>query len=338
MALLQFNHCPSTLAEGFDSYSPLALKQLFNGKKVGHMLAFPSPRKSEETMNMFVENMKHISVSGFQIKCSVVQVNKLLRLTNKGEKGTHILKPIPGALLKKLQSLPANENLTMQLASQVFGIKTAANGLIFFDDGEPAYLTKRFDFKDEATGEKWGQEDLATLAGKTTYSSGEKYDYSYEEAGSLIRKYVSAWPVEIEKYFSLLVFNYLFSNGDAHLKNFSLLEDVDGDYRLSPAYDLVNTRLHVDDSDFALSKGLFADGYQSEDWKTRGHPSHIDFKELAKRLGVVSSRINKLLQPFLEKQPNVELLVSRSFLTSADKRGYLLMYQTKRNYLLGSGK
>jgi serine/threonine-protein kinase HipA len=59
------------------------------------------------------------------------------------------------------------------------------------------------------------------------------------------------------------VFNYLFSNGDAHLKNFSLLESVDGDYLLSPAYDLINTRLHVDDSNFALDKGLFADEYKS---------------------------------------------------------------------------
>ena len=58
--------------------------------------------------------------------------------------------------------------------------------------------------------------------------------------------------VEIEKYFSLVVFNFLFSNGDAHLKNYSLLESSIGDYLLSPAYDLINTKLHVDDSDFAL--------------------------------------------------------------------------------------
>jgi len=74
-----------------------------------------------------------------------------------------------------------------------------------------------------------------------------KYEYSYEELGLLIQTFVSAWRVEIEKYFSLVVFNFLFSNGDAHLKNFSLLESSKGDYFLSPAYDLINTRLHVDD-------------------------------------------------------------------------------------------
>jgi HipA-like C-terminal domain len=45
--------------------------------------------------------------------------------------------------------------------------------------------------------------------------------------------------VEAPKLLKLLLFNYLFANGDAHIKNFSLLETPLGDYRLSPAYDLL---------------------------------------------------------------------------------------------------
>ena len=192
----------------------------------------------------------------------------------------------------------------------------------------------RFDVKED--GSKWGKEDFATLAGKTKDNAGAnfKYEYSYEEVGMLIQKYVPAWRVEIEKYFSLVVFNFLFSNGDAHLKNFSLLESTKGDYLLSPAYDLVNTKLHVDDSDFALDKGLFADGFKSEQYKKSEHPSKSDFTEFAKRIGVAESRVNKLIYPFLENQPYMETLVSRSFLSDANKRGYLLMYNTKRNYLI----
>jgi serine/threonine-protein kinase HipA len=182
---------------------------------------------------------------------------------------------------------------------------------------------------------KWGIEDFATLAGKTKDNVGVnfKYEYSYEEIGMLMQKFVPAWRVEIEKYFSLVVFNFLFSNGDAHLKNFSLLESSNGDYLLSPAYDLVNTRLHVNDSDFALDKGLFADNFKSDEYKKSGHPSKNDFTEFAKRIGVTDSRIDKLLNPFLEKQPSVETLVEHSFLSEANKRDYLLMYSTKRNYL-----
>jgi serine/threonine-protein kinase HipA len=138
----------------------------------------------------------------------------------------------------------------------------------------------------------------------------------------------------MEKYFSLLVFNYLFSNGDAHLKNFSLLESSSGDYLLSPAYDLINTRLHVDDADFALSRGLFADDYKSEAYKKNGHAGKTDFIELAKRTGISENRTDKLLSRFLEKQASVETLVKRSFLSEAGKRGYYLMYETRLNSLL----
>ncbi len=170
--------------------------------------------------------------------------------------------------LQNVDQVPANEHLTMQIAKQVYGINTAENAMIFFQDGTPAYITRRFDVKDHVAGlaGKRGTEDFATLAGKTKDNAGPdfKYDYSYEEIGLLIRRYVPAWRVEIEKLFSLVVFNYLFSNGDAHLKNFSLLESSKGDYLLSPAYDLLNTRLHIDDTDFALQKGLFLDNYKSE--------------------------------------------------------------------------
>ena len=332
MSLPTIKYCPGTLAEGFETYSPSCLRRLFYGKSVSHILTMPSPQKDEDTLAEFLENMKRISVSGFQTKISMVMDKNVLRLTHAGEQGTHILKPVP-SLLKKRGEAPANEHLTMQIANQVYGINTAENALIFFKEGEPAYITKRFDVKDVKEKSKLGQEDFASLAGKTTLQSNEKYEFSYEEAGMLIQKYVPAWRVEIEKYFSLVVFNFLFSNGDAHLKNFSLLESSKGDYLLSPAYDLVNTKLHVDDSDFALDKELFADGFKSEEYKKTGHPSRNDFTEFAKRTGVAEGRVKKLLNPFFEKQPFVETLVSRSFLSDANKRGYLLMYNTKRNCL-----
>jgi serine/threonine-protein kinase HipA len=325
--------CPGTLAEGFVSYSPACLRNLFNGKRVNHVLPYEQPQQSEEVAELFMENRKRISISGVQEKLSLLLEKNHLRLTNEREQGTYILKPIP-VDLKKVDQVPANEHLTMQIARQVFGINTAENALIFFKNGAPAYITRRFDVKDDFT--KWGIEDFATLAGKTRDNAGAnfKYEYSYEECGLLIQKYVSAWRVEIEKYFSLVVFNFLFSNGDAHLKNFSLLESTKGDYLLSPAYDLINTRLHVDDTDFALDKGLFATDFKSEQYKKSGHPCKSDFSEFAKRIGVSESRVDKLLNPFLEKHSLIETLVNHSFLSESNKRGYLLMYNTKRNYLI----
>jgi serine/threonine-protein kinase HipA len=173
------------------------------------------------------------------------------------------------------------------------------------------------------------------LAGKTAQNDGTdyKYNYSYEAIGSLIQQYVAAWPVDIEKYFRLIVFNYLFSNGDAHLKNFALLENPSGDYGLSPAYDLINTRIHVEDTDFALSKGLFEDDFQSDYYKRNNHVCSTDFKEFAKRIGIKVSRIDLLLNFFLEKYSKIETLIAHSFLDDKSKKTYWQMYLTKLNHL-----
>jgi serine/threonine-protein kinase HipA len=332
MNLNELKYCPGTLAEGFSTYSPGCLRNMFGGKKVSHILPYDAPQTSEEVAEQFMENRKRISISGVQEKLSLVLEKNMLRLTKEGEQGTYILKPIPRDL-KKVGQVPANEHLTMQIAQQVYKINTAENTLIFFKDGSPAYITKRFDVK--AAGDKLGKEDFATLSNKTRDIAGAdfKYQGSYEELGLLIQKYVPAWRVEIEKFFSLVVFNYLFSNGDAHLKNFSLLESSNGDYLLSPAYDLINTKLHVDDTDFALEKGLFGDGYKSDIYLKRGHPCKLDFMELAKRIGIMENRIEKILAPYIHKQDIVQTLINHSYMDEASKRGYLLLYQTKRNYL-----
>jgi serine/threonine-protein kinase HipA len=337
MSMPEIKYCPGSLAEGYSTYSPAFLRRMFDGKKVSHILPYDPPQKNEEETEQFLENRKRISISGVQEKLSLLLEKNQLRLTRQGEQGTYILKPIPRDL-KKVDQVPANEHLTMQIASQVFGINTAENGLIFFKDGTPAYITRRFDVKQD--GSKWGKEDFATLAGLTSQTGGPnfKYAYSYEEAGQLIRRYVPAWQIEIEKFFTLVVFNYLFSNGDAHLKNFALLETVSGDHFLSPAYDLINTRIHVDDTDFALDKGLFSDDFASADYKKTLHRSLDDFLEFGRRIGIETIRIEKLIAPFLVKQDKVESLISRSFLSEQTKRGYMHILSTKRNWFLRKNK
>jgi len=332
MSLPELKYCPGTLAEGFNTYSTACLRRVFKGRKVSHVLPYTAPRSNEEDTEKFIENRKRISISGVQEKLSLILEKNKLRLTKKGEQGTYLLKPIPQDV-KNVKQVPANEHLTMQIARQVYGLQTAENALIFFTDGEPAYITKRFDVKED--GSKWGKEDFATLAGKTEENAGHnfKYDYSYESMGELLKKYVPAWRVEIEKLFSLIVFNYLFSNGDAHLKNFALIEAPGEDYVLSPAYDLLNTKIHIDDTDFALEYGLFSDGFQSDEMKKSNHPNLHDFQELARRFEINEKRRDKILNPYLQKQPMVEELIYRSFLSDKTKRGYLFNYQTKRNLL-----
>ena len=330
---MKLTHCPSTLAEGYETYSPVALKNLFAGKKVSHILPYDSPEKNEEDNEKFIENIENISISGVQDKEVCLVEKGKIRLSLKGEQSTHILKPIPLSRLRRVKEIPANEKLTMQIASQVYGIETATNGLCFFKTGELAYITKRFDVG--VKGEKLRKEDFSSLAGlmPTNGGSNYKYEYSYEELAELIKRYIPAWRIEIEKFFKVVLFNFLFSNGDAHLKNFSVIETSRGDFRLAPAYDLLNTHLHVDDSDFALSRGLFRDGEKSGFLKFNGKANGRSFEEFGKRIGISEKRVSEILIQFTNQYPLIEQLINASFLQPDTKKTYLAEYRHRRNRL-----
>lgn len=331
MTFPSIKYCPGTLAAGYDSYSRACLKRLFDGRKVSHVLPYFS-LESEEYEEKVIENRKNISISGVQEKLSLRLDKNQLRLTEPGEQGHYILKPFPRDF-KNARQIPANEHLTMQIARQVYRINTAENILIFFGNGDPAYLTRRFDLKPDHT--KHLQEDFASLAGKTRHTDGDgfKYEGSYEEMAAILQAVVPAYRVEIEKFFALVLFNYLFSNGDAHLKNFSLLDTPFGDYILSPAYDLICTRLHVHDTYFALQDGLFSDDFETEGFQINGFYSYDDFLEFALRIGLSDKRAKLLLDRFRKHYTETEDLISRSFLNEANKALFRQYYQDRLKML-----
>ena len=317
----KLDRCPGTLNRGYATYSSLCLKKVFNGKKVSHYLNYPSPSSNEVSDELFAANRKRISISGVQEKFSFLQEKNQLRLINEGEQGTHILKPIPTAG-KNADQMPANEHVTMQIASQVFGIETAENALIFFKDGTPAYITKRFDVLPD--GSKLAQEDFASLALRSPQTHGEHYKYegNYFQLFELLKQYVPAYPIESVKLFKLIVFNYLFSNGDAHFKNFSLIETPQGDFKLCPAYDLLNSRIHINDKDFALEDGLLPIQY------AQGKVLQ-QFYKLAEMASISEKQVKKVFDNLLTNEDKVAFLVNASFLSDQLKRNYLQAYQTR---------
>lgn len=322
----KINVCPGTLAVGYGTYSSLCLRKMFGGKRVSHMLDF----NYEETQAEIASAINRISISGVQEKLSAIVRNGKIQLTSEGEAGRYIIKPAPGYKhLRFRKNIPANEHLTMQIAHQVYKIKTAENALVFFADGEMAYLTKRFDYASD--GSKILQDDFASLAGKTEHNQGKNFKYtgSYEDIAGLLKRNVAAWQVEMAKYFTLVVFNYLFSNGDAHLKNFSLQATSGGDYVLTPAYDLMNTSIHVDDGDFALKDGLIPTSEYSDVYARTGHPCQDDFITFGKRIGVLPKKRMSIIALFATEQPMVYELIENSFLDEKTKRMYKQSYQER---------
>ncbi|MDR1646382.1 MAG: HipA domain-containing protein [Tannerellaceae bacterium] len=319
-------HCPATLASGYDTYSPEALRQLFDNVPVSHRLDIPHNENSRLLMDA---NIRHVSISGVREKLAAVVDQGRLRLTWEGRQSHYIIKPVPDdSQLTNRNQMPANEHLTMQIARQAYGIRTADNAMIFFRNGEPAYITKRFDIRDDQT--KIPQEDFASLMQKTSATHGERFKYvgSYADLKILFDQYA---PGETERsnFFRLIIFNYLFANGNAHLKNFSLQQSHNGDYTLSPAYDLLNTSLHVQDKDFALEGGLFAREFYSQIYRQDGHPCAEDFHVFGQMNGLSNSQIYSIMQDFLYPHPLVSTLTQSSYLPLPSRRAYLRTYQER---------
>lgn len=299
-----------------DGYTPVARRLLADGnKQFPYKLSF----SRSDVIQFRNEHIKHMSISGVQDKISL----KLIRggnLLPTEKNGEYILKPIPSTTLPAfLNDVPANEHLTMQIAKQLFAISIPPNACVEMSNGEPAYLVKRFDrFKH---GIKIAQEDFCQLSERSSDSSiNYKYESSYEELGRLLNKYCGAYAVEIEKLFNLICFNYIFSNGDAHLKNFSLSQTNNGDYILTPGYDLLCTSMHLPgESQMALE--LF-DSYETQFYIQNAFYGRPDFLELARRFSIDEKRATQILDRFPAKQQQVIDLTNRSFLSNEAKQDY----------------
>lgn len=318
--MIDIRNCPSSLKEGFDKYSPQAAKMLFGSSKVSPVLDFDIDDFRD--VEAVAEAMHRISVSGVQEKFPAVIDGNKIRIANNDERSTHILKPAPwDKTLRDRKAIPANEHLTMQIASQIYGIQTAANGLCFTPTGQAVYITRRFDILPD--GSKLPMEDFASLIGNNEQTAGLQFKYNgcYEDIARAIKANVAAWMIDMERFFEHVVFNYIYANGDAHLKNFSLIRKGQ-DYRLGPAYDLLNTSLHLNGDDLGLDGGLSPNIEKSDSLERTGHPCRVDFERFGEKIGLVKKRMDRILDKYTIFPETAKCLVSHSFMSDKMKRNY----------------
>ncbi len=273
------------------------------------------------------EKTRRASISGVQDKVQLKRIRGGFAVVESG--GDYILKPVPRNTYAELAAdIPANEALTMDIAEKVFRVKTAEHELVEMKDGEYAYLTRRFDRRN---GERVQQEDFCQLSGRTSETHGEnyKYDASYEELAGLMRRFCPAAAVENPKVFFLILFNYVFANGDAHLKNFSLYRSGQGDYILTPAYDLLNTAVHFPNEPTATGLDFFADGHFTLAYETLGFYSSADFIELGRAFGVAEDEVRGLIALFAERRAAVERMLAESALSDEARLRYLFRFHDR---------
>lgn len=303
-------------------YCKKCAKELFDGVSI-LPLAFDK-REFYEIRN---DTSERISMSGVQDKISLKLEGKELVPTDRN--GEYILKPIPSSQLKHSEDIVANEHLSMQISEQIFKIPTAKNGIIEFNDGELAYITKRFDYATD--GSKIDQEDFASILEYTQEANGKsyKYDSSYEEIAKGIERSVAVYRPALEDFFRRVMLNYAIGNGDAHLKNFSLYRPENRqDMVLTPNYDLLYTKYHIDETIGEMAMELF-DEIETKSYGALGYYSLEDITRFSELLQIPPKRSLKIFTEFVNSISKVEALVNNSFLSEAGKSAYIQNYITR---------
>ncbi|MDQ3235850.1 MAG: HipA domain-containing protein [Pseudobdellovibrionaceae bacterium] len=233
--------------------------------------------------------------------------------------GTHILKPPTD----EYPHMPEVENLTMHLAEKC-NIKTAAHGLIVMKDQSLAYITRRFDRIEK---KKIAVEDLCQLSGMITE---QKDKSTAERVGKVIRQYSSNPGDDGLRYFELTLFSFITGNADMHMKNFSMITDNPQFISMSPAYDLLSTRLLISEKDDPEELTLSVQGKKSS-------IKRANFVFLGENLKIPLVTINRTLAFFIDQEENLTEAIDQSILPGEIKQRYteLISARIKRLHPLG---
>jgi serine/threonine-protein kinase HipA len=217
------------------------------------------------------------------------------RLSQSHKGATHIVKLWEP---NEYPQLAANEYFCLAVARKC-GLDVPTCRLA--EDGM-ALVIDRFDLGIDGTYR--GFEDFCVLNGRRT---DEKYRGSYET--SVMKRFgqfANSTHVneDLQKLFTLIALNCALRNGDAHLKNFGIVyDDVQGEARLAPVYDLVTTSVYLPKDTMALT--------------LNGTTKWANAKELQRlgetRMGGTPARVRETL----------ESIAAAIADTSQDVRGYI---------------
>ena len=104
------------------------------------------------------------------------------------------------------------------------------------ENGRAHFLTQRFDRVQDAQG-TWHKLHMATLCGMGHMDYNDPVAYSYEQAFQVMREIGLPYPDAVQ-LFRRMCFNVIARNCDDHTKNISFLMDPQGEWHLSPSYDV----------------------------------------------------------------------------------------------------
>jgi len=146
-------------------------------------------------------------------------------------------------------------------AARVCGLPVVGSHVVLDCEGRRGLVVERFDRRGTAS-DMVGRavEDGCQVAGRYP---GDKYALDTEVLFSAMAVHCAARPVALRDLFRQLVFAIATGNGDLHAKNVSIVDlDLDGEWRVAPAYDLPSSAPYGDRS-LGLALGGSRDGQVS---------------------------------------------------------------------------
>lgn len=123
---------------------------------------------------------------------------------------------------------------------------------LYEENGRAHFMTKRFDRED---GDQ--KHHIQTLCAMQHYDFNQITSFSYEQLFQTMRLLKLPYP-QAEQLYRRMVFNVIARNCDDHTKNFAFRLKKEGDWELSPAYDICFA--YRPDSDWVSQHNLSING------------------------------------------------------------------------------
>jgi serine/threonine-protein kinase HipA len=215
------------VAEGepLDSVSPRLVVSSFDRVSFADLLA---------EMEIRVDR---VGVPGVQDKVSAAMLNLPVTAAN----AQILLKLNP----REFRHLVENEHFFLG-AARIAGMRTVDSTLVHDRDGEPGLAVVRFDrVLVDGLRTSLAVEDGCQALG--IYPAA-KYAVTTEQVLLRLTSVCEAPLPAAAEFLAQVAFAYLTGNGDAHAKNFSVLQDLSGRWQPTPAYDLPSSQPYGDNT------------------------------------------------------------------------------------------
>jgi serine/threonine-protein kinase HipA len=220
--------------------------------------------------------LDRVALPGVQDKIS----GRMISFPVVGTRGRYLLKLNP----PEFPHLVENEAFFLEAARRT-GLPVASAQVLMDVDGEPGLLVERFDRvaaeREEGGLLRLAQEDACQVLSRYP---ADKYRLTSEEVVTGLAQVTDAPVVAARELVRQLAFAYLSGNGDAHAKNLSVLRHPNGEWRVSPGYDVPSSHPYGD-----TTMALTIDGKDRESITWRS------FVALGDAVGVPERAVRRML-------------------------------------------